>query len=52
MAWLLIHIILLIGFRNRVIVLINWLWSYMTYGRGARLITGGRMRPGPPDPDH
>ncbi|HEX7115598.1 MAG TPA: NAD(P)/FAD-dependent oxidoreductase [Steroidobacter sp.] len=36
--WLLVHIYRLSGFRNRVIVLIQWAWSYMTYGRGARLI--------------
>jgi len=39
-AWLAIHIIYLIGFRNRVAVLLNWAWSYFTFGRGARLITG------------
>jgi len=40
-AWLLIHILFLIGFRNRVLVLIEWAWAYLTYERGARLITGG-----------
>jgi NADH dehydrogenase len=39
-AWLLVHVWYLIGFRNRVAVMLNWLWSYMTYRRGARLITG------------
>jgi NADH dehydrogenase len=39
-AWLLIHILLLIGFRNRAVVLIEWAWAYITYQRGARLITG------------
>ncbi|MBV8702072.1 MAG: NAD(P)/FAD-dependent oxidoreductase [Acetobacteraceae bacterium] len=42
-AWLLwggVHIFFLIGFRNRVIVLLGWLWSYFTGERGARLITG------------
>jgi len=38
-AWLSIHLILLIGFRNRVLVLINWAWAYFAYRRGARLIT-------------
>lgn len=42
-AWLFIHIFFLIGFRNRVIVMFSWAWSYFTYDRGARLITG---RPG------
>ncbi|MCK6533466.1 MAG: NAD(P)/FAD-dependent oxidoreductase [Polyangiaceae bacterium] len=41
-AWLFIHIWFLIGFRNRVSVLANWLWNYVTYRRGARLITGER----------
>jgi NADH dehydrogenase len=40
LAWIFIHIAFLIGFRNRVIVLIEWAWSYVTFGRGARLITG------------
>jgi len=40
LAWLFIHILFLIGFRNRLVVMINWAWSYMTYERGARLITG------------
>ena len=40
MAWLLVHIFFLIGFRNRAAVLFNWAWSYFTYQRGARLITG------------
>jgi NADH:ubiquinone reductase (H+-translocating) len=40
-AWLFIHIVLLIGFRNRVLVLLQWAWEYWTYERGPRLITGG-----------
>lgn len=40
LAWIFVHILFLIGFRNRVIVLFEWAWSYVTYGRGARLITG------------
>ena len=38
--WLFIHIMFLIGFRNRIIVLTQWAWSYLTWQRGARLITG------------
>jgi NADH dehydrogenase len=38
-AWLAIHIFFLIGFRNRIVVLIQWAWAYVTYQRGARLIT-------------
>jgi NADH dehydrogenase len=40
-AWLFIHILYLIGFRNRVLVMVEWAWAYVTYQRGARLITGG-----------
>ena len=45
LAWLLVHIFFLIGFRNRFVVLFEWAWAYLTYQRGARLITG---RPGFP----
>lgn len=38
--WALIHVTYLIGFRNRVLVLIEWAWAYATYANGARLITG------------
>ncbi len=38
LAWMLLHLILLIGFRNRVIVMINWIWNYITYDRSIRLI--------------
>jgi NADH dehydrogenase len=34
------HVYFLIGFRNRIIVALNWLWAYFTFQRGARLITG------------
>src|SRR5579859_928217 len=40
LAWLLVHIFFLIGFRNRFIVLFEWTWAYFTNQRGARLITG------------
>jgi NADH dehydrogenase len=40
LAWLLVHIWYLIGFRSRLVVMITWAWSYFTYRRGARLITG------------
>jgi NADH dehydrogenase len=40
LSWLFIHIFFLIGFRNRIIVMIEWAWSYFTYDRAARLITG------------
>jgi NADH:ubiquinone reductase (H+-translocating) len=40
MAWLVVHIFYLIGFENRLLVLLQWAWSYLSYERGARLITG------------
>jgi NADH dehydrogenase len=46
MSWLFIHILFLIGFRNRLMVMIQWAWSYITYERGARLITGDNNLPG------
>lgn len=45
-TWLTIHIFFLIGFRNRVAVLIDWVWNYFTFTRGARLITGNQDLPG------
>ncbi len=39
MIWLFVHILYLIGFRNRFLVLFQWAWAYLTYQRGARLIT-------------
>ncbi len=38
--WMFIHLISLIGFRNKLVVLINWIWSYFTYNSGIRLIIG------------
>jgi NADH:quinone reductase (non-electrogenic) len=46
LAWLFVHILFLIGFRNRLLVFIQWAWSYVTYERGARLITGSTYLPG------
>ena len=46
LAWLFVHILFLIGFRNRLLVFIQWAWSYVTYERGARLITGSMDLPG------
>ncbi|TAG76485.1 MAG: NAD(P)/FAD-dependent oxidoreductase, partial [Burkholderiales bacterium] len=39
--WLLAHVFFLIGFRNRLVVMLNWAWSYWTYQRSARIILGG-----------
>jgi len=51
LSWLFVHIFFLIGFRNRLLVFIQWAWSYVTYERSARLITGSTYLPGwtPPD---
>jgi NADH dehydrogenase len=38
--WGIVHIFFLIGFRSRMAVFLNWIWAWLTYGRGARLITG------------
>jgi NADH dehydrogenase len=46
LTWLFVHIFFLIGFQNRVLVFIQWAWSYFTYERGARLITGSTDLPG------
>jgi NADH dehydrogenase len=46
LIWIFVHIFFLIGFRNRVMVLLEWAWSYLTYQRGARIITWP-WHPGP-----
>ena len=46
LLWLTVHIFFLIGFRNRLLVLGNWIWAYFTRGRGIRLITGSDDLPG------
>ena len=49
-AWLLLHLVTLMGFRNRVSVLVNWAWNYLTWDRGTRLILEpASRRPDPPD---
>ncbi len=45
LLWLGIHIFYLIGFANRIIVLTRWAYSFLTHGRGTRLITGGPLLP-------
>ncbi len=53
LLWCFAHIYFLIGFRNRMLVLLNWIWNFATYQRGARLITGivgsrlGDLKPTP-----
>ena len=46
LAWLFVHLIFLIGFRNRLAVLLQWTYSYFAYKRGARIITNL-----PPEPE-
>ncbi len=43
--WLGIHIFYLIGFSNRIVVLVRWAWTFLTHGRSTRLITGTRAAP-------
>jgi NADH:ubiquinone reductase (H+-translocating) len=56
LAWLLwgvVHLYFLIGFRNRAVVFLNWVWAWLTYARGARLIIGASGAPGiRPDAEH
>jgi len=46
LLWLMIHIVFLIEFENRVLVLFQWMWNYLTWGRSARLILGRLVPPG------
>ncbi len=48
-TWLTVHIFFLIGFRNRLAVFAAWIWTYFTFTRGARLITGDQTLPGWPE---
>jgi NADH dehydrogenase len=45
LLWLGIHIFYLIGFANRIVVVVRWAWSFFTHGRGSRLITGAPLLP-------
>jgi NADH dehydrogenase len=49
--WLTIHIVYLIGFANRVVVTVRWAWSFLTHGRGSRLITGTPLLPPIAEPE-
>ncbi len=49
-TWLLVHLWYLIGFENRLLVVIRWAFSFLAHGRGARLITAGAQVPADPDP--
>ena len=45
--WLVMHVFFLIGFRNRLVVLLNWTWAYWSYQRAARIILGAGRNPPP-----
>jgi NADH:ubiquinone reductase (H+-translocating) len=49
--WLGIHIVSLIGFANRLVVVVRWAWSFVTHGRGSRLITGSPLLPEIEEPE-
>ncbi len=51
LLWLGIHIVYLIGFANRIVVITRWAWTFLTYGRGSRLITGTPPLPPIADPE-
>jgi NADH dehydrogenase len=51
LAWVFIHILYLIGFKNRVLVMIQWAWAWFTFARSARLITGMTAPARAPEPD-
>jgi NADH dehydrogenase len=54
LAWLGLHLVYLIGFRNRIIVLVNWAWRYLSWGSGPRVIVGDMLEVeegNPPDPE-
>lgn len=51
LLWLCVHLVSLIGFRNRLAVLGEWAWSYLTFQRRVRLITGERLWPGSERPE-
>jgi NADH dehydrogenase len=42
LAWLTIHLLFLVGFRNKVAVMFQWIYSYFTYKRGARIVVSSK----------
>jgi NADH:ubiquinone reductase (H+-translocating) len=46
LSWVSVHLFFLVGFRNRFMVFSSWAWTYLTFSRGARLITGSTVLPG------
>ena len=43
LAWLGLHLVYLIGFRNKIVVLVNWSWRYLSWGSGPRVIVGDEL---------
>jgi NADH dehydrogenase len=41
-VWMFVHLISIVGYRNRLVVLMNWMWSYFSYDKGMRLIIGNK----------
>ena len=52
LIWMFVHLISLLGFRNKIVVFINWVGSYLTYNGGARLIIRPFVKPGVSDDEH
>ena len=48
--WLFAHVYFLIGFRNRLVVLLDWAWAYWSFARYARVVTGIERHETPPTP--
>jgi NADH dehydrogenase len=48
LAWLSLHLVTLVGFRNRLSVFLNWAWNYLTWDRGPRLIIEAGPTESPP----
>ncbi len=51
MAWLALHLVYLVGFRNKIVVFVNWSWRYLSWGSGPRIIVGEETAPGVDRPD-
>lgn len=49
LAWLFIHLLYIVQFGNRILILVQWAWSYLTWAKSARLITGLAKEPPPPE---
>ena len=50
LAWMFVHIFYIIGFRSKLVIFINWFWSYLTYDKGTRLIIRPFVKPNNPIP--